>query len=67
MESGEALRRGLVNQVVASDELRLGPDARVDAGPQNAGLYHDKQWLNRTLRDRGGGHQGIRGLHDGIP
>ena len=54
MESGEALRRGLVNQVVASDELPVSAQKlALTLGRKNAQAYaHDKQWLNRTLRDR---------------
>jgi len=54
MESGEALRRGLVRQVVTSDELPASAQTlALTLGRKNAQAYaHDKQWLNRTLRER---------------
>ena len=54
MESGEALRRGLVKQVVTSDELPASAQTlALTLGRKNAQAYaHDKQWLNRTLRER---------------
>ncbi len=70
MESGEALRRGLVNQVVASDELHASAQTlALTLGRKNAQAYaHDKQWLNRTLRDRlAAAIKASAELHDGIP
>lgn len=54
MESDEALRRGVVNQVVASDELPASAQTlALTLGRKDARAYaHNKQWLNRTLRDR---------------
>lgn len=53
MESDEALRRGLVNQVVASDELPAAAQTlALTLGRKDARAYaHNKQWLNRALRD----------------
>jgi len=70
MESDEALRRGLVSQVVASDELPASAQTLASTlGWKDARAYaHNKQWLNRALRDKlAAAVKASAELHHGLP